>query len=237
MKTFYCEQQSPEWWELHRGVPTAGSFDRIITPKKAQLSAGADDLICELIAQRLTIGSIAPQQGFTSHAIQHGIETEAEARRWYEMDRGLDVQQVGMCMTDDGRFGCSPDGLVNDDGGLELKCPTLKTHVAYLRDGVLPAEYKPQVHGCLIVTGRLWWDFLSYAPGLDPLLVRVTPDEFTEKLRECLELFWASYITVRSKIEKEGIDVNGKPTTSQTKRPDRAGYGVDRHAEDQADSG
>ncbi len=74
--------------------------------------------------------------------------------------------------------------------------------------------------------------------GASPeLLVRVTPDEFTEKLRECLELFWASYITVRSKIEKEGIDVNGKPTTSQTKRPDRAGYGVDRHAEDQADSG
>lgn len=201
MKTFYCEQGSESWWNLHRGVPTASSFNRIITPKKAKVSAGADDLICELIAQRATIGSIAPPQGYASHAMQNGIDTEAEARRWYEMDRGIDVQQVGFCLSDDERFGCSPDALVGEEGGLELKCPMLKTHVAYLRDGVLPAEYKPQVHGCLIVTGRPWWDFLSYAPGLDPLLVRVTPDDYTAKLRECLEAFWKKYETVRAKIE------------------------------------
>ena len=73
--------------------------------------------------------------------------------------------------------GVSPDGLVGADGGLEIKCPAPSTHVKYLRDGKLPVAYKQQVMGCLWITGRSWWDFVSYHESMPALLIRVERDE------------------------------------------------------------
>jgi hypothetical protein len=81
-----------------------------------------------------------------------------------------------------------------------MKCPELKTHAQYLAENRLPPEYRAQVHGCLIVTGRKWWDFLSYAPGLKPLLLRVEPDHYTQRLREALEEFWLRFIEKRNQV-------------------------------------
>lgn len=192
MKINHCIQGGTEWWEFHRGLATASSFDRIITPKKMELSAQADDLIAELISHRFIEGSIAPT-GYISPAMVNGIELEPEARRWYEFENDCEVQQVGICITDDGRFGASPDALVGGDGGLELKCPLPKTHVKYLLAGTLPDEYRCQVHGELFVTGRAWFDFVSYCPGLPPFCIRVVPDEFTKRLAVVLDLFWDKY--------------------------------------------
>lgn len=215
-----CEQYSPEWWEAHRGVPTASNFSKIITPKTGKLSASSADYICELIAQKATLGSIEPD-GYVSQAMRNGTETEPEARKWYEMEAGLDVRQVGMIFSACGRFGCSPDGVIGDDGGLEIKCPMLKTQVAYLLDGNLPSEYRAQVHGFLIVSGRAWCDFLSYAPGLAPLLLRVTRDEYTDLLETALEQFWDSYQYALSRItinqmekDYEHTDPNPNPSPS-----------------------
>jgi hypothetical protein len=66
---------------------------------------------------------------------------------------------------------------VLDKGGLEIKCPAPATHVSYLRDGTLPSKYYQQVMGCLWITGREWWDFMSYHPSMKPLIVRVERDE------------------------------------------------------------
>lgn len=200
MKAFDCDQYSPEWWRLRRGVPTASEFGRILTPKTMKLASAADDYVCELVGDIACLSSDYAAFRPTSKAMDAGTLTEPEARRYYEMETGQDVQQVGFCMTDDERFGCSPDGLVGEDGGLELKCPLLKTQAAYLMDGGLPAEYRAQVHGCLIITGRAWWDFLSYAPGLDPLLIRVTPDEYTLALRGALEIFWVRFQEAKAKL-------------------------------------
>lgn len=186
-----CEQLSDEWWELHRGRPTASSFSKILTPKTCKVSAQAEDYICELIASKYAID--LPRGGFENDHTRNGINTEPEARRWYEMECGEDVRQVGFVTTDDGRFGCSPDGLVGEDGGLELKCPSGKVHVAYSLVGGLPDEYKAQVHGCLVVTGRSWWDFCSYHPGLPPLRVRVTRNSYTDLLQRELDTFWGRY--------------------------------------------
>lgn len=191
MKIFECLQGSTEWLELHRGVPTASGFDRIMTAVTMKPSSQSEDFINDLIAQKAG----APMGGgYTSKAMADGLQCEPEARRWYEMERNADVRQVGFCVSDCGRFGCSPDGLVGDDGGLEIKCPQLKTQVGYLRNGGwIPQEYKPQVHGNLIVTGRAWWDFLSYAPGLSPILVRVYHDAYTDNLRKMLDEFLVRY--------------------------------------------
>jgi hypothetical protein len=212
MKTFNCEQGGEQWCELHRGVPTASRFDRILTAKTMKLSAQADDLICDLIAELHYPGSMAELFGGkpTNRAMEHGKNTEAEARRWYELETDCDVQQVGFCTTDDGRFGFSPDGLIGTNGGLELKCPQGKTQVRYKLDGVLPAEYKTQVHGPLalaIIDPTLpfeWWDFVSYCPGLPHFAVNVIPDDYTKRLAEALDAFWERYQTLLQKIRPKG---------------------------------
>jgi hypothetical protein len=154
-------QYSPEWWSIRRGVPTCSEFGRIITPATGKLSGQATGYAAELLGQM-----VDPYYGaaddYVSAAMKNGTIMEPEARAWYEFDAGAPVQQVGFCLTDDGRFGGSPDAMVGDDGCLELKSPTAKTQVLYLYAGKLPDEYKPQVHGHLVVTGRKWCDFVSY---------------------------------------------------------------------------
>lgn len=191
------KQYSAAWWQLRAGVPTASQFNRIFTAVTAKPSSQQDDYIAELIADKICqTPAFFSDRGTgrpTTPEMQYGIDTEAEARAFYEMEVGRNVEEVGFILTDDSRFGCSPDGLVDPDGGLELKCPLLKTQVAYLMKRELPPEYKAQVHGALIVTGRAWWDFCSYAIGASPLLIRVEPDEYTEKLREALDAFYKRY--------------------------------------------
>lgn len=199
MKIINCDQGSFEWWEARRGVPTASCFDRIITPKTEKLATGRSSYIAELIGEMA-----GHQDDFTTRAIQQGIDLEPEARKLYEFDTGVDVKQVGFCLSDCGRYGCSPDGLVGDDGGIELKCPKAKTHVQYLLDGVLPTEYRAQVHGCLLVTGRKWWDFMSYCHNLPPFRIRVEPDGFTDLLWTAIQQFVDELDAAVSRIDELG---------------------------------
>lgn len=190
MREIECVQGEPAWWEARRGIPTASNFDRIITAKMGKLSAGSADYVAELIAERLCLTPNFFTDRPQTKDMEHGTNSEPEARRFLELERGYEVRQVGFCLADDGRFGCSPDGLMDPDGAAEIKCPKLKTQVKYLMAGpTLPDEYRPQVHGQLIVTGRKWVEFLSYSPGTDALMVRVVPDAYTVELRVCLELF------------------------------------------------
>jgi hypothetical protein len=83
--------------------------------------------------------------------------------------------------------GASPDGLVGDEGGIEIKCPLPHTHVSYLRAGDVPSKYIPQIQGCLWITGREWWDFMSYHPAMEDLIVRVYRDEaYIKKLADAV---------------------------------------------------
>jgi len=189
-------QYSPEWVAVRSGVPTASQFHRIITPAKRDYSKSAKQYALELLDQK--------HRGFSRDAhctpeMQYGLDMEPTARSYYELVYG-DVQQVGFCLSDCGRFGCSPDGLVGDDGGLEIKCPQPARHLEYLADGIVPTDYLPQIHGSLLVTGRKWWDFLSYCPDYEPLRIRVTPNDYTERLAELLEVFCMELAQLRAKI-------------------------------------
>ena len=192
MKILDCEQGTYEWHEARRGIPTASEFSRIITPAKWQYAAGAATYICELIAERYN-----PNYGFydefASLAMANGTLREPEARRYFEFTTGLEVKQVGFCLSDCGRYGASPDALVGDDGGLEIKAPDLKTHVKWCLEGELPKEHAAQVHGCMHVTGRSHWWWMSYCPPLPELLIRVERDEKTEQLAETVEKFCGEY--------------------------------------------
>lgn len=181
MRILECEQKSPEWYAARCGIPTASEFGNIITPKRGDYAAAADVYVNELIDEIVRPNADRGWEG--NRHTRRGNFLEPEARELYAfMHDDVDLQPIGFIVSDDGTMGCSPDSLVNPDGGLELKCPDGPTHVKWLRAGGIPDEHKPQVHGCLIVTGRPWWDFMSYCPGYAPLIVRVAPDEYTAKL-------------------------------------------------------
>lgn len=192
MKIIECLQGSPEWHAWRRGRPTSSDFDRIITPAKGLPSASQDGYIDELIAQLLDQNySLEPSSQYISPSMQQGMDYEEAARSWYSFQFDREIRQVGICLSDCLRYGASPDGLIGEDGILEIKCPELKSHIRYLREGVMPSDYKCQVHGLLAVTGRKWLDFVSYSPvpELENFVIRVTPDAFTAKLATELVAF------------------------------------------------
>lgn len=192
-------QYTPEWWALRRGVPTASEFGRIITAAKAEFAAGHKSYINDLIGDELDPEYPRVNDGATI-AMKRGTVLEPEARALYELWAQQPIKLVGFVTTGCGRFGCSPDSLVGDDGVLELKSPMPATHAGYVLAGGLPADYRAQCHGHLIVTGRKWSDFMSYLPGQEPFIVRVTADDFTSKLAACLYRFDLAYQEARKRF-------------------------------------
>ena len=180
------EQRSVEWYKVRSGVPTASEFDKIITTKGA-ISTQRKKYLYQLAGERL--GGVVDET-YQSFAMQQGVLKEGEARNLYNIASGDEVKQVGFCLSDDGKYGCSPDGLVGEDGAYEVKCPLIHTHIGYLIENDVPTDYYTQVQGQLLVTGRKWTDFMSYFPGLKPLIVREEPDEVFQKLlKKALEEF------------------------------------------------
>ena len=173
MKQLDCEQGSEEWLAARVGRPSASQFHNLVT-SKGKASTSADRYINLMISERLT-GRSEPI--FVTDAMQRGTDLEPEARAYYELETGNEVEEVGFILDNSGEFGCSPDGLVGDDGGIEIKCPAAHNHVAWARKGVCPSKHYAQVQGCMYITGRKWWDFMSYHPDIKPLIVRVERDE------------------------------------------------------------
>ena len=177
------EQGSPEWLAARLGIPSASMFAKLVTTKGIW-SASADAYINQLVAERLTGER---EEVFQSHHMLRGTELEPDARDLYSLISDAEVTEVGFCLHDTLSAGCSPDGLIGEEGGLEIKAPAPATHVEYLRGGVLPSKYKQQVMGCLWITGREWWDFVSYHPTMKPLIVRVERDEeYIAALEKCV---------------------------------------------------
>jgi len=198
------EQRSDEWQKLRCGVATASCFDRIITPATGKPSASAVAYRRELLAEWLTGQPVSIKE---SGWMQRGTEMEPEARAFYEFEADAEVTEAGFVFLDERRLiGCSPDGLVGDDGLVEIKCPAPHTHVGYLIDAKLPTAYIPQVQGALWVTGRRWCDFISYHPEMEPLIVRVKRDEgYIAKMAMLIEAFVATMLEERQILLSRGL--------------------------------
>lgn len=197
-------QKSPQWWSVRKSIPTSSQFHRIMSAVAMKPSTSQMPYIDELLSEKYS-DQYQLNDSYVSKDMQNGIDCEPAARAWYAFENDVEVREVGFCLSDCGRYGCSPDGLIGDEGMIEIKCPKLETHIRYLREGGLPNDYKCQVHGSLIVTGLKWCDFISYSPSdeLDHLVVRVTPNEFTDALREELEKFLGKYETAKQKISRK----------------------------------
>ena len=181
MKIINCTQGSEDWLKARSGVATTSNFSKIVTNTGGlsdQLKAYAIKLASELLV-------VEQEETYTNKDMERGNELEPEARQVYQEYAFCDVKEVGF-MIDDG-FGYSPDGLVNDDGLVEIKCPKQTAHTKYLFEDRLPTKYKAQVQGGLWVSGRKWCDFISYNPSFKEdkklFIKRIERDEeFIKKL-------------------------------------------------------
>lgn len=184
------EQMTPEWFAAKSGLPSASNASKIITPT-GKLSATSDKYLNELLAERAGYGD-EPMEP-TDWMIR-GIELEPEARDLFGFEKDIHTYPVGGITNNEGTAWCSPDALcgyetVNIKAGLEIKCPKASTHFAYLRDGGLPAYYKPQVHMSMAISKIPTWWFMSYFPGLDPLIIKVERDDYTDRVSDALDQF------------------------------------------------
>lgn len=181
-----CEQNSPEWFEARCGIVTASTFSKVLAQgKDGGASVGRRDLMLKLAGEILT-GEPSPE-GYRNADMDRGHEQEPEARALYAL-RMETPHRVGFIRN--GRKGASPDSLVGTNGGLEIKCAIPSVQIDRLLKDRVPPEHVAQVQGNLWVSEREWWDFMSYCPGLPPLIVRAQRDEaYIAKLAAAVDAF------------------------------------------------
>ncbi len=183
MRIIDCVQGEPAWYAARAGIPTASSFSRLVTNTlkdgeyklSSSLSGYANELAAELFA-----GKTMDRFDGSTPWMERGRDGEREAAEAYAFITGSTLHEVGFVTTDDGQCGCSPDRLVDEDGGLEIKMLKGENHVEvcgyHKKHGHAPVKYTQQVQACLWITGRAWWDQLYWHPDLPPLIVRQAPD-------------------------------------------------------------
>lgn len=214
MKIIECIQGSDEWLAARLGIVTASELDALISPLwKARTGDGTRTYLSRKIAERWR-GQ--PLTSYHGGSMEQGSLREEEAFSWYELDRDVTMRKVGFILSDDGKMGCSPDGLM-DDCGIEIKCPEPHTHVGYLLEGELPAEYRAQVHGSMLVTGLPRWVFMSYCRGFPPLVLTIEADATIQKaIRDAVEAFQTRLDESWAAIEKR----NGGPPAKHVPQVD-----------------
>lgn len=152
------DQRTEEWFKARAGYVSASRMNGVMVAKRQ--SATRENLMADLICERLTGMS---GNTFTSQAMQRGVDLEPIARSWYEVTSGNMVSECGFIKHGSiPMLGASPDGLVGDDGLLEIKCPNTATHIETLLRGSYDAAYRYQIQTQLACTGRQWCDFVSY---------------------------------------------------------------------------
>ena len=189
------EQGSDAWFNIRIGKVTASRVADVLAKTKTGYSTTRDNYMAQLVCERLT-----GQKGesFTNAAMQHGIETEAYARAAYEALRDVLVDEVGFVSHPTIEMsGASPDGLVGEDGLIEIKCPNTATHIETLLSESVPNKYYTQMQFQLACTGRKWCDFVSFDNRLptelqvfvkrvprDDVYIRLIEDEIVKFLGE-----------------------------------------------------
>ena len=196
------EQNTQEWFAIRCGKVTASRIADIIATTKSGYSASRANYEAQLICEILT-GK--PAESFTNAAMAWGTETEPLARAQYELKTGNMVNQIGFVVHPKiEQAGASPDGLVDNDGLIEIKCPNTSTHLDTLLSQKVPSKYITQMTWQMLCTGRKWCDFVSYDPRLpDNLQLFIQRIELDEEYGKKLESEVKGFLEeVNEKVEK-----------------------------------
>lgn len=178
------EQNSPGWFQDRLGKWTASFFAKALTPT-GKRSSSAEEIVNRLVAEKI---AGYPDETFQSDAMLRGQELEHEAIEFINFTYGFNFKRIGFIASTEDEYGCSADAWdFEQNVGLELKCPSLHTHIAYVTSGGLPGKYVPQVQGGMMVTGAQKWVFMSYHPEVKPLVVIVERDvAYIKSLKEII---------------------------------------------------
>ena len=173
MKIIDCEQGSPEWFSARAGIPTASEFHTVMAKGKG----GGESLTRKTYLLKLAGEIITgePMESFTNAHMERGKAMEDEARDLYSFMTDSDPLRVGFVTN--GKAGASPDSLIGDRGGLEIKTKLPHLLIDLLLKGEMPPEHKAQVQGCMWIAEREWWDFAAYWPKLPLFTKRIIRDD------------------------------------------------------------
>jgi hypothetical protein len=186
MQVFDCEQGTPEWFAARAGIPTASEFHTVMAVGPRGGKSATRVAYLNKLAGEILTGE--PMASYSNGDMERGKLMEDEARDLYAFQNGVEPQRVGFIR--DGDAGCSPDSLIGEDGGLEIKSAAAHIQIARMLDGRLPPEHKAQVYGNIWLAKRKWWDFASYCPKLPLFVVRVYRDEdYIKRIAHEVELF------------------------------------------------
>ena len=189
------DQGSDAWFEARMGKVTASRVADILAKTKSGYSASRDNYLAQLVCERLTNEKT---EGFINSAMQRGTDTEPLARAAYESLKDVLVDEVGFVPHPSIIMaGASPDGLVGDNGLLEIKCPNTATHIETLLSQTVPGRYNTQMQFQMACTDREWCDFVSFDNRLpselllfvkrvprDNMYIRLMEDEIVKFLNE-----------------------------------------------------
>lgn len=200
MNHIIAAQRSPEWFAARLGIATASNFSKVLATIKSGEAAERRNYRIKLALERITGKQ---EDVFQNDAMKNGTEREPAARIAYEVATGNLAEEFGFCLHDTLECGASPDGLIDAVKGLEIKCPTPGKHFEYLRQKAEPTEYTAQIQGCMWITDRQEWDFVSFCPEFPEnaqLIVRTIKRDqaYIDKLAEAVEAFM---IEVRADVE------------------------------------
>lgn len=203
MEIFNCQQGTDEWFACRKGIPTASEFSTVMAKGKGGAPSKTRAGYMSRLAREVITGQ--PQlPTFSNEHTERGRLHEDRAREVYCFTTGLITRRVGFIRN--GNVGCSPDSLVGEDGGLEIKCPTEDIQKKRIALQKLPTEYKAQIQGSMYVTARDWWDFESYFDGIEAVIIRVERDDtYIRKLAEELAIFNDELAELTEKMRREGL--------------------------------
>jgi hypothetical protein len=192
-----CEQNSPEWLRARMGIPTASAFSDVLAKGEGKTRR---TYMLKLAGEIIT-GE--PMESFTNGHTERGHAMEDEARDLYTFQTGASLQRVGFVRN--GAVGCSPDSLIGEEGGLEIKTKLPHLLIDVILKDKCPPEHVAQIQGTLWVTGRQWWDIVIYWPGIPLFVKRVTRDEtYIQTLAAEVERFTVELDAVVSQIRQRG---------------------------------
>lgn len=199
LEIFNCEQNSPEWFEARRGIPTASMFKTVMASGKG----GGESLtrakyMRELVGERIT-GEV--QEGFTNRHMDRGKDMEEEARNFYAFVNDQDIERVGFIRN--GNKGCSPDGLCGKNGMVEFKTALPAIVIEALLADRPPPEHIGQCQGGLWVAEREWIDLNLYWPKMPAFKKRIYRDEaYIATMRAAVAAFNEELDELEAKIRR-----------------------------------
>jgi YqaJ-like recombinase protein len=184
------EQNSVEWQLLRAGKVTASELHHLISPLgKIREGEGVTTYLNHKLVELWTGGADVVLQGIFD--VEQGRILEEKAKPAFTIHTGLEIESVAFIETDDGRTGCSPDGMIcGIPCGVEIKCPRIDTHIGYLLNDQVPKQYIPQIQGSMFFAECDSWHFFSYHRKLPPLHIIVyRDDEFQDALSDAIHSF------------------------------------------------